>query len=400
MGALLAAEAGPLTSCIGATCGPFLAVMCCQCAGSGHVSTNYASRCVMLWLQAFTVVLAFVTSSSPWLTYPCEKLDAVGIKGRGVCECYEKPDRMACWSEQLIWRVEGSAFVVFVVLLIMTLSGCALGASHFYSVAKFMAVFLLGFVSLFMPNSFISVFGTFASFGSALFLIVQAVLLMDLAYTVNEKLHGKAESARRMRNTRVERAWKASMIVASAILLVASIVASAHLYKAAPTTTSKVVDVVAMAVSCLLLLISITAWCKHGNVLTSSVIMAYSMWLVFETCTMEPHGPVQPTWICLALAALCLASFAKGAKKIGLMDAEAPRIASEGSIEESVNSTEYAKQCIIHAAAAVYIAGVLAPQVGSFSFYVHIGAVVMTLVVYAWTLIAPMVLKNRDFGFA
>lgn len=389
---------GPLTS-LGASClGPCAATLCCHCAASGTVSSAYAARQVLFWLQAFTIVLALILAgnSSQWLTAPCEKLKGVGIEDFGVCACYGSPDKAKCWSEHIVWRMEASAFVVFALLLVASLSGCARGASRSYEVAKFMAVFVLGVVSLFLPNALFSSFGSVASSASAVFLVVQTVWLIDFAYSWNELWFTKARELQQSR--RKQRFLLGAIISTSVLLIVASIAACVGLYTGVPTTAGKVVAVSALVISCLLLFLSITKWCKHGALLTSAVMMAYSMWLVFEAFALQSSGGTHQAWV--GFAGISLFFFARGTRRES-GSGGAALIDTEGGggteADGSEGASDFAMQCAVHAAATMYFAGGLAPQPGDVPFWVHIGAVFCALALYGWTLVAPMVLKNRQF---
>jgi len=64
----------------------------------------------------------------------------------------------------------------------------------------------------------------------------------------------------------------------------------------------------------------------------------------------------------------------------------------------SSNIKDFAVQCMIHAAAALYVASLLAPRAGEVTFALHSISLFFALVLYGWSLIAPKVLTGRNFG--
>jgi len=434
MGALISAPLSAAGTCLGGCAGSCLAAGCCKLASSGNVTSEQAARCVLVWLQVFTAMLAALAAATPtqWLPWTCDKLNTVGLGGVGVCEC-KGAEQNQCWSNELVYRAEASGFIVFIALLAMTVSGCGHGASRSYAVAKFMAVFVLGLIFLFLPNAVFDAFGTFATSASAIFLIAQAVLLIDFAYSWNEVWYGNALSARRREaGQRGYRLWIGGVIGASAILFIASISCSIYFFATFSSTTGRTINAVAMIIAVILLLFSIADVCEHGALLTSCVVMAYTAWLVCETLAAMPdgQGPTLPPWLGLSICAVSLAAStqgvgfggspsgtmhqAGGAREAALMErGDAPAADSAGQVaatppappsepqQEGVSSSnikDFAIQSIIHAAAALYVASLLAPTAGKVTFVLHATSLFIALVLYGWSLIAPKVLTGRNFG--
>lgn len=428
MGALISGPLSALGSCLGSALGGCIAAGCCKLAGSGTVSSEHATRCVLLWLQALAALLAWTTSVTPgkWLPWSCDKLSTVGLGDRGICACNGE-DRLACWSEQLVYRTEASVAVVFAALLLMALSGCAQGAARSHSVAKFMLVVLFGLISLFLPNTAFSTFGTVATSASVVFLVAQTVLLIDLAYTWNEHWYANALQARQREISHAgEKRWLGAIIASSMLLLLGSVAACIYLCVTTEDITGRVVNVGAMVLSGILLVVSIQEWCSHGALLTSAVVMAYSMWLVLEALAVLPAhgGPRSPTWVGLVVCSISLVSFARGSGitafsssnvgqtglggaalvtlesgSAGATGADAdPSEASSSADAAHVDPKGFAVQCALHAAAALYIAASLAPKEGRVTFASHVAAVFLSLTLYGWSLVAPKLLTNRDFS--
>lgn len=331
----------------------------------------------------------------------------------------------------MILRSEAAGTAVFLALMFMAISGCAEGAARSYSVAKFMAVVLLNFIAIFLPNSVFSGFGTVATAASALFLVAQAVLLIDFGYTWNEVWYGNALEARRREvGPKGYRMWLAAMLLASAALLLGSIIVSIYLLTKFQDSGERAFNVIAVLMSFVLLVVSITDWCEHGALLTSCVVIAYTVWLLCEAFSVAPSHPLAlPSWAGLTLCAASLLSTAAGAGGWGAAEETAPSASQTSAVPapsggaeraetplaaaengeagreeaESAQMTSseawrFAAACGIHASAAIYVASSLAPRSGNATFGLRVTAVFASLCLYGWSLVAPKVLTGRRFN--
>jgi len=404
MGALISAPISAGATCLGG-CG---AILCGKCLESGTISSNKAAHILLLWLQVFAAVLSLLASTNPehWLGAPCEQLGTVG-----VCVCHLDSDPATCFSSQVAYRVTAAVVALFVLLVLLACSGCVQGAAKSYVVLRFFVVLLLGFVFLFVPNSVFDVFGEVAGATSAIFLGAQAVLVIDLAYTWNESWYTKAVMARRARpGSGVAQTWEGLILAASALLLTLSLAAVVVLFVSLGSETTTAVLVPTMVVGFALLLASITSWCKNGALLTSSVMVAYSIWLVVEALAAAPASDLgRPSWLRvveIVACALTLVGLASGVASARAVSAQPPAADSDraearleaGSSEAPLHGGLFAAHCAVHAAAAMYIgAAVAAPAMSGVVFGFRVMALALALLLYAWSLVAPQVLTNRTF---
>ncbi|CAK0884100.1 unnamed protein product [Prorocentrum cordatum] len=305
----------------------------------------------------------------------------------------------------------------------MAAGGCAEGASRSAAVAKFMAVPLIGFVLLFVGNDVLSTFGAFATVASAVFLAVQAVMLIDFAYAWNEDWYAKALEARRgARASSGFQGWQMGILVASALLLLGSIAGTICLLIAVPDARARSVTAVAWVLAAVLLVVSITEHVKHGALLTSCVVMAYNAWLTWEAMSLLPggRGPELPAWASLSVCAVSLLLFSRragGADAAADQDGPDPAAGACGEAGSSfmfmslfvprsssssalgaADARDFRLQCAVHAAAGVYLTAALAPRAGDLAHGVHTAVVFGSLALYGWSLMAPYVLRGRSFG--
>jgi len=422
MGAIVSAPLGCLSSCAGG----LLAGCCCKLATAGSTDTNKGARCVLLWLQVVAVILAALMSLNPksWLDWPCGKLPA----DLGICECYGLRDENSCYTDQIIYRTEASALVIFLFLLIMCVSGCGWHAAKSFPCGKFLVLVLLILVALFLPNASMTLFGSLAGVFSSVCLVAQMLIVIDLAYTWNE--NWLLKSRQYLMNTpggrnllgRLDNGhdgvpstpWTTALLISSGVLCIVALVLAVILcvdFKVGGAITMVCLTFVA----CLaLFLLSLTEWCEHGNLITSAVVLLYSMWLAYEALVAMPDttATLLPWWFSLLVCAASLSAFAfctsskEQAQTTGeACDIETSRkekveIATEDQDDapEDLDTFGFTKQCLIHASAAVYIASVWAPTSSSGIFAARVIALGLSLAIYGWVLIAPKILTNRSFN--
>lgn len=370
-----------------------------------------------MWLQVVAVSLGALMAWKPssWLEWPCKTLPDVGI-----CECRGGADEQTCYGNQLIYRTEAAALLVFCFLLILCVSGCARHAAKSFPVGKFLVLLLLILVLLFMPNDVLSAFGAAAGVASSVYLVAQTVLLMDFAYSWNETWFTKSQTQQRNLDPRGAKMWQVAILVSAAAFLIASIVGVAVLCTTFYLWSARALVILTFVASLMLLVVSILDWCEHGALLTSAVVMAYLMWLCYEALSMLPsdnfNGHLLPRWVGLLICAISLAAFAYSASFSGREPAlPAPAgLAEQGQgpgaavvaaqdqeadedVPEGLDVSDFTVQCVVHATAAVYITSALAPSRSSVTFGARVAAVALSVLLYGWTLVAPKVLKNRQF---
>jgi hypothetical protein len=321
--------------------------------------------------------------------------------------------------EQMIYRAEFSGCCVFLFVLLLCVSGCSDTAAHGYAVAKFMMVPVLIVAFLFVPNEVFNFYGNAANILSSIFVIAQALLLVDVGYTINEKIMSQHTAAHR-RSLREDPTWKIVILVVSAILFLGSIIGSIFLLL--DFHQSSWIVVVALVLSIGFGVLSVTcAWCPHGNILTSCIVMAYSIWLAYEALLSVNDDATRPTfikWVGLAIAAFSLFGTAFG-NGLGLNGAAAepaaPMIAQpsddaakaeEGAAPTSgggageggpFNKMDFIIQSSVHAACALYVTTELAPFQSWLAFTFRSINVIGALLLFGFTLFAPKLFPDRQF---
>jgi len=297
---------------------------------------------------------------------------------------------------------------VLLLLLALHLSGCGSCAAYSYPVARFAAVPAVAAALLLVPRSAMSIVGALLDVAAGLFLVGQTLLVIDFAYTCNEFLYGKALAARRGEGG-VQRfkEWQAAIVVLAGVLFAAAVAAAVGLLLTFPGRSACAVVSVMLVLTIAELSVSISAWCEHGALLTSTIFMAYASWLAYEALSAMPAsapGSLPRRWLALAvcLASLCLALRAAGpGAACGAAEEDGESTEATSTSEESESrpqaSGDFASQCVLHAVAAGFVASTLAPAAGWFAFGLRAAALGVALIMYGWSLAAPKLLPGRSF---
>lgn len=369
-----------------------------------------------MWLQVFITVMALICAWSPWAWFGKWFCWIPGNLGPCVCDKDWVPllteHNEVCWMSQMIYRVEMAGTLVYLIVLLLCVSGCSDTAAHGFPVLKFAVIPVAFIVFLFIPNSVFNVYGDIANILASVFVIAQALLLIDLGYTVNEKIMTQHTSMHR-RNLREDPTWKIVILVLSALLFVGSITGSILLFVYYKDIW---IVIVALVLALVFGVLSVTcAWCPHGNILTSCIVMAYSIWLSYEallTINQDAGRPVFIKWIGLAIAAFSLFGTAFG-NGLGLNGGDSEALAAQARVDAateegaagdaaeggSFDKKDFIIQSAIHAACAMYITTELAADqyTNKLAFAFRSIDVIGALLLFGFTLFAPKLFPDRSF---
>jgi len=411
-----------LSTCIG-TCA---AVGCLRLAGAGTVTNARAASCVLAWLQICSALLALTVrvSHTGWIEGACEKLSTLlqatsttsgPNTDMGICSCQESTlKEKGCWPEQLVYRAAATTCAVYLLLVLLALSGCALGASRYYSVGKFLAVILLWTASLLAPNGVFNAFGAVASLLSSLFGVVQCILVLDVACTIHEAWFDLARRSKRRKN------HEQAIVLASLALAITAWASAVVLWQDFPQGWAHGLILATEAGSLVLLVVSITDWCEHGTLLTSAAMMLFSTWLLYgvlvNACVaIAPGETLQPKleWprlaMCAATVLLIARNFGLDTQTQGLSQGLIAGGGDELDVGVSADPAapmsehelrSFIIQSLMHAIVPLYWCSTLTSDVvhtHCLAFIGHTIVLGLSSVIYAWHLVAPKILTRRRF---
>lgn len=354
-----------------------------------------------------------------WLSWSCDALSVFYMKNVGICKCSDG----SCFQDQVVYRIEAAATLVFFFLLTIAVSGCGNAAATRAPFAKFLLVLIAAFVFLFIDNKVFTGFSTFAGIASGFFLMGQTLLIIHFAYTWNETWHTYA----RANGQEHFKSWICAILTSSVAMLFAAVAACVYLATTYDLFIARVITISSLILSFVLLGISTLEWCEHGALLTSAVMSLYSMWVSYEAIAVLPGAKdntgLQPMWIGLLITAIALVvnashagaprrtvsiqpaqgggSRAPGSEELAhCMETGAPTIdgISSPSVEAVIDSKEFGMQCFVHIGAALYVCSVIVPHRDDVNFNIREAAIVTSLLLYGWSLVAPQVLQGcRSF---
>jgi len=347
-----------------------------------------SERIVLVALQTVDLVVTLCFSASPW-SWMHWLPDSVGVHSCG--------DNHECWMEQLIYRTTLAAFLLFVVLATLALRGYMLRHWHKIVLGAFTMI-LLPLLLTFMPNGLFDVFAKVATVVSTVFLIAQTALLVDFAQACNDTICSAGLSARLVHiNSDYLQAAKLALTGVSLALLIGAITGAIILWMHFPNGW---IVVTALVVSALLLVVSITKWCTHGNLFASAIVTAYSVWLSYDVLVMRNEDYDQRvdftvgfkvSGLIITFFTLIASIFGSGWGLAGPDSLLGGGAASNGR----PNPRAFAVYSVLNAVATLYVASVLTPTQSGLGFVVRVVALMGSLLLYGWMLLAPLVMPRH-----
>lgn len=258
---------------------------------------------------------------------------------------------------------------------------------------------VLFLVSLFLPNSIFSLFGQFAGFLSALFLVCQGLVIIDAAYTWNDDWFGKANEAKIRGDLIAQRRWIVGNLVAALCLFIVAVGLDVKVFLSYATSVTQPVMITTIVASLLLTFLSITEWCEQGSLLTSCAVCAVLQWLAWEAIAglIDPKVPpmIGVSACCLALTLqVCCAQTKQDAEELPIAAGED----ASKEAEERFDKRGFTQICATNAAACLYLASEIEPAQGFMTFTTRLLTLAAVAAMYGWTLVAPKVLTNRQFA--
>jgi len=324
----------------------------------------------------------------------------------GICACEGQLDPYYCYRDELAFRAGVSSLIIYLLLVALTIQGSLStlwNARGCQRVAALAAVALIQFVllliALCLPSGLFLAVDNVGMFGAAAYRVMQAVLFMDWAYNLNDQLYDNAVQMRRRLVDGSAFTWRlGAMVVASGLLLLGSLIAAIFLCINEPEVTWCVVA--SVIGSLFLLIVSITNWCEHGSLMTSSVMLAYTVYLCHQVAEIRPDvgdhedDDVPTTLYGLLVPACSLGYFAISSSPARHL---AGRHTSIGDADDAFDSNDFLLRCGVHCLADFYVTSCLAPRVSWLRFNVRAVTVFVCIVVYGWSLVAPKILSARSF---
>ena len=393
----------------------------------------------------YILLLGLSVLTATILRYHSEKLD-FGVFGDLNCP----NDGTLCKGNEAVFRI---SFILVLFFTLMTVLSLASEDFHRGYWGIKVLVIIAGVVgSFFIPHFNVHAYAWFARVGSTAFLVLQILLLIDFAYQINDSWVARAYGGdpSDVTNEATNHNWLYGLLVASGGLYVTAIVGVVLLfvfYASCPVGVSfTVVSMLSIIVVTLLAIFrdKIVDSEMQGAIFPTAFVSAYVIFLCWSALESNPDAKCRPkaehstldftfgalfASVTLMWSAFSVTSNAghlvKGEKleKAGnnsgesgvelagpviSNDLEEQMVSGEDEDDTPVYSHEQSWMFhLIMVTASTYMAMLLtdwgstkgAANAGEASMWMKIVAQWLTTLLFGWTLIAPAILKDRDWDF-
>lgn len=291
----------PCLSCL-ASCGlSLLCKACCSIAGCFCPKSRAVGKLFYLLLfcaaAALGIALRYTGEAAlkSWATLLAQACNAAGTAS-GV----DNAGVPACFGLQAVYRVSAALCGFFAIMLAVVL---VLPIAHHGAWLLKLAAFLvlLG-CSVLISNTFFTGYAQVSRFGSVVFLVIQCIIVVDLAYALHEWLLARIEERERALDRAgiepgcLSNCWKVLYLGASVALAGGAVACLGAMYPAFGTPGCQLGQffISETLVVGLLLLVASVADCggKGGTaagLLPPSVLWAYCTYLAYGALTNNPE---------------------------------------------------------------------------------------------------------------
>lgn len=429
--------------------------------------TSGRKRSVFLCLLSIAISLAYQYGLAPALDpsgyigmvpYISQYLvDAWYTSG---CSGYDETDNLnvICSGNAGVYRV---GFVTSVFFLFAALLSCAKPTANREMWGVKFLLYLLGLVgTIFIPNDplFLQIYMQTARIGGSFFLVFQQLVLIDMAYNINEGLVSKADEEERVEPGSGKK-WLGLILAICGVLYIGSMVVIGflfHFFKGSDCSENTAFLSVTIVMSVILTIVQLSG--EEASLLTSAFIVSYGVYCAFASLTKNPNEECNPSirndnesldiviGVVLTIVTLAWVGWSKTADKCLLSDDDdedldqIPTDKAGGGVVLSLNNENETKDSARPTAStplnpniddsgntkhsrttykinlilllvsfwfsmaltswgAIQNGGNIAnPSVGVVSSWMIIASQWVMYLMYLWTLLAPKLFPDRDFS--
>jgi len=160
--------------------------------------------------------------------------------------------------------------------------------------AKYTAYLIGLFIAMFLPNSLFMGFSLImVRLCAMIFIVIQQVILIDMAYNWNESWVEKSNQCE-AREWGSGKKWLHAIVGSSMVLYVASFVGVGMLYKHFTGCAGNEV-IIALTLIGIVVMSGVQLSGEEGSLLTTAVISAYSTYIAYATVSKNPSTVCNPT---------------------------------------------------------------------------------------------------------
>ena len=319
-----------------------------------------------------------------------------------------------CLSSQVILRFSFALVCIFTVNLIGTTIAIDFYDKHW--VLKYLSFIgiVIGFYYA-SPNVFnLHGYAWFARIAAFFFLLLQQIILLDFAYTWNEKWVAKSEE-----NPENGKLYLIGLLVVAILLFAIAISGIGIMFHFFSDCTNNKVIISLTLVFGFLATVFQLFFTDNGSILTSSIIFAYCTYICYSSISLNPNLMCNPTlstnyqnFSVVVGMVLTVISVTWATSSTISKVPEASINIQENSVEHVMSLRSILQEIsIIFILASSYYAMVLTnwstlkssqitadPRTGTDSMWLQASALFICLILYIWSLIAPKLFPDRDFS--
>lgn len=286
-------------------CTNAVGAICNSCLGTTLEGTTGRKRSVLLLLFAILASFFFqyklgpaIVSKNSWIWKMYSTIPSFGRvvhKGwMGACEQYEDDEDLLaqCAGMGGVYRPTFIATLFFLIHAGATRLVPALQKEVWP--AKYTIYFFALLISVFFPTNplFGGLYVFLARCGATLFIILQQLILIDLAYNWNEDWVERANEADRLVYGEGQR-WLQAIVASCITFYVTCLIAIVHLYNSFGDCASNV-WIITLTLLGICTMTGLQLAGREGSLLTSSVISLYAVYLAFIMVSKNPSGQCNP----------------------------------------------------------------------------------------------------------
>ncbi|DBA86260.1 hypothetical protein WJX77_011720 [Trebouxia sp. C0004] len=358
-----------------------------------------------------------ITAVASWLLRDYSHNALEHIPQLRKCNAPDGTYENSCAGKGAVLRISFGNFLFFALHFILlirvrrTTQARRLIHTGFWPLKFCLWIFLLG-ICFVMPNSAMSGYGQFARVLAGIWLLFQIIILLDFIYDVNEWLLKKANMG-------------FVLVIGTFISYCGAIAIIGAIYKFWAPHPSCGLNIFfitfTLVLALIFTLISVSPWrLETAGLLTSGVVFLYCAWICWSALASEPddarctyqgsRGTTAEKAIAfiLGIAAVCY-SVITTCVESRAMDLEAQRVEDSELLPyrpeffHAIFGLASAYLCMLYIS---WNLDTLPSLSGDGKFQVDLGWIAVwvkmasqwcCVVLYIWTLLAPRILRNRDF---
>lgn len=208
------------------------------------------------------------------------------------CESYTEDQIGQCAANAGVYRPTFLSFAFFVIAAVT--SSIRPDVNRHAWPAKFTIYLVLVFLSILTSNSpwFSGVFLHISRIGATVFIVIQQIILIDLAYNWNENWVGRADACDRL-EWGSGAFWLRATIGACCLFYILAMVGIGLMYHYFNGCGSNII-IVTMTLLGIIAVTALQLAGTEGSLLTSSVISAYAVYLAYSAVSKNPSSSCNP----------------------------------------------------------------------------------------------------------